>query len=46
MKLVMIWGAWVAQLVKRPTLDFRSGCDLRIVRWTPMSGSALRREPA
>ena len=26
------WGAWVAYLVKRPTFDFSSGHDLRIVR--------------
>ena len=26
----MIRGAWVAQLVKRPTLDFNSGHDLTV----------------
>ena len=37
-----IWrGAWVAQ-----SLDFGSGHDTRIVRSSPMSGSALRVEPA
>jgi len=25
-------GAWVAQLVERPTLDFDSGYDLRVMR--------------
>ena len=24
----LLWGAWVAQLVKHPTLDFGSGHDL------------------
>ena len=39
-------GAWVAQLVKRPTLDFGSGHDLTVVQWSPMSGSVLNVEPA
>jgi len=34
-------GAWVAQSVKCPTLDFRSGHDLRVVRSSPVSGSTL-----
>ena len=29
-------GAWVAQLVKHPTLDFGSGHDLRVVRLSPV----------
>ena len=31
------WGACVAQLVKRLTLDFSSGHDLRVVRLSPIS---------
>ena len=27
---LQLQGAWVAQLVKRPTLDFRSGHDLTV----------------
>jgi len=34
-------GAWVAQLVKCPTLDFSSGHDLRVVGSSPTSDSAL-----
>ena len=30
--------AWVAQLVKRPTLDFGSGHDLKVVRSNPVLG--------
>ena len=29
-KLNSLWGTWVAQSVKSPTLDFGSGCDLRV----------------
>ena len=36
-----MWGVWVAQSVKRPTLGFSSGCDLRAVRPSPRSGSVL-----
>ena len=39
-------GAWVAQSVKRPTLDFGSGHDLIIVRLSPAVGSVLSVEPA
>ena len=39
-------GIRVAQSVKNLTLDFSSGHDLRVVRWSPMSGSALGMEPA
>ena len=31
-------GAWVAQSVKQPTLDFSSGHDLTVVRLSPVSG--------
>ena len=36
-------GAWVAQSVERPTLDFGSGHDLRVVRSSPGLGYSLRR---
>ena len=39
-------GAWVAQLVERPTSDFGSGHDPRVVGLSPVSGSALSVEPA
>ena len=42
----MFWGAWVAQLVEHPTLGFGSDDDLRVVRWSPVSGSMLSRESA
>ena len=32
-------GAWAAQLVECLTLDFGSGHDLRVVEWSPASGS-------
>ena len=31
----IVRGAWVAQSVKHPTLDFSSGCDLTVVRSSP-----------
>ena len=40
------WGAWVAQLVKHPTLDFSSGHDVMFVSSSPMSGSELSVESA
>ena len=39
-------GAWVAQLLERPTLDFCSGHDPRVTGLSPASGSALNMEPA
>ena len=30
-----LWGAWVAQLVKRPTLDLCSGYDLTVLGFEP-----------
>ena len=39
-------GAWVAQWVKHPTLDFGSDHDLRVMRLSPLWGSALRGESA
>ena len=36
LKNVKIWGTWVAQLVKRPTLDISSGLDLRIMSSSPI----------
>ena len=37
----MTWGAWVAQSVKHLTLDFGSGHDLSVVRFSPELGSRL-----
>ena len=34
----MTWGAWVAQSVKCPTLDFSSGHDLRVHGFEPCIG--------
>ena len=39
------WSAWVAQLVKHPTLDFTSGLDLRVMGSSPVLGSTLGMEP-
>ena len=36
------WFSWV----KRPTLDFISGHDLRVLRSSPLLGSSLNRESA
>ena len=41
-----IRGHWVAQLVKRPTLNFCSGHDLRVIRLSPALGSTLGVEPS
>ena len=38
-------GAWIPQLVKHLTLDFSSGHDPRVVRWSPASGSMLGMRP-
>ena len=40
------WGTWVAQSVERPTLDFGSGHDPRVVGSSPASGSVLSMKPA
>ena len=45
-ELNKIWGAWVAQSVKRPTLDFGSGHGLTVVRLSPVLGSVLGMKPA
>ena len=34
-------GAWVAQLVKHPTLDLSPGLDLRVMSSSPALGSVL-----
>ena len=39
-------GTWVAQSVKRLTLDFGSGRDSRVMGSSPALGSALSVEPA
>ena len=43
-----VWGTWVAQSVEHLTLGFSWGRDLRVVRWSPASGSAwsLLRSPS
>ena len=38
--------AWVAQLVKHPTLDFGSGHDPRVVGSSPALDSVLSMKPA
>ena len=38
--------AWMAQSVKCPNPDFSLGHDLRVVRSSPASASALAVEPA
>ena len=35
LKIPKIWGAWMAQLVECPTLDFSPGDDLRAARSAP-----------
>ena len=45
-KLAMIKGAWVAQSVKRPTLDLASDHDLVVLRSSLGLGSTLGEEPA
>ena len=39
-------GTWVAESVERPTLDFGSGHDPRVVGSGPSSGSVMSVEPA
>ena len=43
-KLIFGRAAWVVQSVGRLTLDFSSCCDLRVMRWSPESGSGLSRD--
>jgi len=45
-KQIIHHGAWVAQLVKHLILGFGSGHDLRVMRSSPMLGSALTMESA
>ena len=40
------WGAWVAQSVRHPPLDFNSGHDLRVMRSRSTLGSMLNGESA
>lgn len=35
------WGAWMAESVKCPTLDFSSGLHLRVMSVSPLLGSIL-----
>ena len=46
LKIGCLWSAWVAQLVKCPTLGFDPGHDLRVMRLRPMRGSPLKTELA
>lgn len=46
LRKVLMWGAWVAHLVKLPTLDFSSGHDHGILRSRPESGPVLSGESA
>ena len=41
-----VWGSWVTQSVKCPTLGFGSGHNLMVVRASPALGSMLGMEPA
>ena len=43
-KCTYFWGTWVAQLVKQLTLNFGSGLDCMVVRWSPALSSALGTE--
>ena len=43
---VRIRGAWVAQSVKGPALDFGTGHDPKFMGLSPASGSTLSMEPA
>lgn len=38
----IIWGSWVVQLVRRPTLGFSSGRDLRVLGLSPETESRVR----
>ena len=38
--------AWVVQSIKWLTLDFGSGHNFKVLRWSPKSQSALSTEPA
>ena len=47
MKSRCIWGTWVAQLVKRLTLDLSSTRDLMVREFKPHTGlDAVSTEPA
>ena len=39
-------STWVTQSVRHPTVDFGSGHDLRVMRLSSISGSALGTESA
>ena len=40
-----MWGTWVAQLLKHPTLDLSAGLDLGDVSSNPTLDSMLGMEP-
>ena len=46
LEVSVIWGIWVAQPVKYPTLNFDSDHNLRVVRLSPMWGSIPSGESA
>lgn len=35
------WGAWLAQSIKCPILDFGSGYNLRVLRSSPMAPGSV-----
>ena len=46
LKIVALWGAWVAQSVEHLTLGFGSGHDLTVPEFEPHLGlSAVSEEP-
>ena len=45
LKIHILGGTWVVELVEHPTLDFSSGLNLRVLSSSPMLGSMLGMEP-
>jgi len=43
--LQKLWGAWVAQSAKCPTLDLSSGIDLGVMSSSPALGSTVGMAP-
>ena len=47
LKVLRWWGAWVAQMVKGPSLDFHAGHDLTVPEFEPRVGLCMdSTEPA
>ena len=42
--MASVWGAWVARLVKRLTLDLSSGPDLWVMSSSPVLGLTLKKK--